>query len=80
MFVAKLGIKITFHELRHTHATNLLRAGVHPIIAQERLGHSTVAITLDMYSHSVPGMQEDAAAGVDSSLRVALGKLKGDKF
>ena len=80
MFVAKLGIKITFHELRHTHATNLLRAGVHPIIAQERLGHSTVATTLDMYSHSVSGMQEDAAAGVGSSLRAALGKLEGNRF
>lgn len=42
---------IRFHDLRHTHATILLKAGVHPKIASERLGHSTVAITLNKYSH-----------------------------
>jgi integrase len=49
---------IRFHDLRHTHATQLLASGVHPKVAQERLGHSSVGITLDLYSHVLPGMQE----------------------
>ncbi len=48
--------------LRHTHATILLRAGVHPKVVPERLGHSSIAITLDPYSHAIPAMQEDAAS------------------
>lgn len=63
---------IRFHDLRHTHATHLLAAGVHPKIAQERLGHSTIGVTLDLYSHVMPGMQEDAAAKVDAALRLAI--------
>jgi integrase len=55
---------IRFHDLRHTHATLGLMADVHPKIMQERLGHSTVAFTLDIYSHAVPTMQEEAAASV----------------
>jgi integrase len=58
--------------LRHGHATHLLAAGVHPKIASERLGHSRVGITLDLYSHVLPGMQEDAAARVDADLCRAL--------
>ena len=53
---------IKLHGLRHTHATLMLRAGVHPKVVQERLGHSSIAITLDTYSHAIPSMQEDAAA------------------
>ena len=49
----------------------LLRNGVHPKIASERLGHSKVGITLDLYSHVIPGMQEDAAAMVDEALKAA---------
>jgi integrase len=63
--------RIRFHDLRHTHATQLLIAGVHPRIAQERLGHSTVALTLDLYSHVTPTMQEDAASKIDFALRPA---------
>lgn len=63
---------IRLHDLRHGHATHLLAAGVHPKIASERLGHSRVGITLDLYSHVLPGMQEDAAARVDADLRRAL--------
>jgi hypothetical protein len=48
---------------------------VHPKIASERLGHSEVGITLDLYSHVLPGMQEDAAALVDDALRAAQEKL-----
>ena len=56
---------IRFHDLRHAHATHMLASGVHPKIASERLGHSKVGITMDLYSHVMPGMQEDAAARVD---------------
>ena len=46
--------------------------GVHPKVASERLGHSKVGITLDLYSHVIPGMQEDAAATVDAALKKAV--------
>jgi integrase len=52
---------LTFHGLRHTHATVLLRALVHPKVVQERLGHSSIQVTLDVYSHAVPALQGDAA-------------------
>jgi integrase len=54
-----------FHDLRHSAATILLVAGVHPKVVQERLGHSTVAMTLDVYSHVLPSMQQEAAAKID---------------
>jgi integrase len=71
--------RIRFHDLRHSHATHLLTSGVHPKVAQERLGHSTIGITLDLYSHVLPGMQEDAAAKVDAGIRAAIerGAKKG---
>lgn len=68
--------RIRFHDLRHTHATQLLANGIHPKVAQERLGHSSVGITLDLYSHVLPGMQEDAAAKVDVAIRTALNKRR----
>jgi integrase len=70
-----------FHDLRHTHATQLLRQGVHPKIVSERLGHSNIAITLDTYSHVLPGMQEDAMTVFDASLRLSLtsGRHTSDK-
>jgi hypothetical protein len=49
------------HDLRHTHATLALRAGIHPKVVSERLGHATVSITLDTYSHAIRAMQEEAA-------------------
>jgi len=64
--------RIRFHDLRHTHASQMLAAGVHPKIASERLGHSTIGITLDLYSHVLPGMQADAAEQVDRAIRSAL--------
>jgi integrase len=64
--------RLRFHDLRHAHATHLLANGVHPKIASERLGHSKVGITLDLYSHVIPGMQEDAVATVDAALRSAM--------
>ena len=57
---------IRLHDLRHTHATLALEAGVHPKIVSERLGHSTVSLTLDVYSHAVPHMQKDAAEQIAS--------------
>lgn len=66
--------RIRFHDLRHAHATHLLGAGVHPKIASERLGHSKVGITLDLYSHVMPGMQEEAASRVDDALRIAMAR------
>jgi integrase len=56
---------IRFHDLRHTHVTLLLKAGIHPKIVSERLGHSNIGITLDTYSHVLPGLQERAAERFD---------------
>jgi integrase len=66
--------RIRFHDLRHAHATHMLANGIHPKVASERLGHSKVGITLDLYSHVLPGMQADAAARVDEALRLAQKK------
>ncbi len=66
--------RIRFHDLRHAHATHLLASGVHPKIASERLGHSKVGITMDLYSHVMPGMQEDAAARVDRELEDVINR------
>ncbi|TYP69878.1 site-specific recombinase XerD [Paenibacillus methanolicus] len=60
--------RVTFHDLRHTHASLLLKQGVHIKIVSERLGHSSVAITLDRYSHLMPNMQGEAAKGLDNLL------------
>jgi integrase len=49
----------------------MLSSGIHPKVASERLGHSKVGITLDLYSHVLPGMQEDAAAKMDLALKAA---------
>jgi integrase len=71
--IAKTGLaKLRFHDLRHAHATHLLAMGVHPKVASERLGHSRVGITLDLYSHIIPGMQEDAAADLDRAFKAAI--------
>jgi len=56
--------RIRLHDLRHTHATLLLKAGVHPKIVQERLGHASITITLDRYSHVIEGMQTEAASKI----------------
>jgi integrase len=62
----KAGVKIIrFHDARHSHASMLLKGGIHPKIVQERLGHSSIEMTLDIYSHVVPGLQEAAARRFD---------------
>jgi integrase len=60
---------ISFKSLRHTHATLLMKLGIHPKVVSERLGHSTVGMTLDVYSHVLPSMQQDAAEKIDVALR-----------
>lgn len=57
--------RVTFHGLRHSHATALLVAGVNPKVVSERLGHSDVSITLGTYSHVLPDLQKEAAAKID---------------
>jgi integrase len=69
---------MTLHRLRHSHASHMLAENVHPKIVQERLGHSSIAITMDIYSHLMPNMQEGAAAAVDGVLRAALNKRSKD--
>ena len=59
---------VTLHQLRHTHATLLLRQGVHPKVVQERLGHSTISTTLDIYSHVTPTMQREATLILQEAL------------
>ena len=57
---------IRFHDARHTHASLMLKQGVHPKIVQERLGHSSIQVTLDTYSHVAPGLQQSAAETFDN--------------
>jgi integrase len=70
-FLKNQGSTVRLHGLRHSHASHLLAENVHPKIVQERLGHSSIAITMDIYSHLMPNMQADAAAKVDAALRAA---------
>ncbi len=60
--------RIRFHDLRHTHATLLLKAGIHPKIVQERLGHSSINVTLDTYSHVLPNLQEAVLKNIGDSI------------
>ncbi|TEB06983.1 Transposase [Pelotomaculum schinkii] len=64
----KAGYPISFHDLRHIHASLLLKAGEHPKVVSERLGHSQIGITLDIYSHVMPGMQKETAKKIDNLL------------
>lgn len=61
---------IRFHDLRYTHATLLLQAGVHPKIVQERLGHSSISMTMDIYSHVFPHMQSQASNQISEILSI----------
>ena len=64
--VRKAGLPhVRLHDLWHTHATLLLKAGVHPKVVSERLGHAGIGITLDTYSHVAPGLQQAAANRFD---------------
>ena len=64
--------RISFHGMRHTHATLLLLSGINVKIVSERLGHASIAITLDTYAHLLPGMQESAAEAMQKALQHAV--------
>ena len=61
-----------FHDLRHTHATQLLKHGINVKVISERLGHARIATTLDVYAHVLPSMQKEAASAIDTALRDAI--------
>lgn len=71
LVLEKAGLpKIRFHDMRHTHASLLLTQGWHPKMVQERLGHSTINLTLDTYSHVMPILHQEAAQRLDEFLPV----------
>jgi integrase len=59
---------VTFHGLRHTCATLMVSGGIHTKVVQEMLGHADASITLNIYSHVLPGMQDEAARKMDALL------------
>jgi len=66
----KAGVqRVRVHDLRHTSATLMLLQGVHPKVVQERLGHSSINVTMDVYSHVINGMQADAAVSIEAAVR-----------
>ncbi|MGH7736902.1 MAG: tyrosine-type recombinase/integrase, partial [Candidatus Tyrphobacter sp.] len=65
--------------LRHTHASQLLAAGVHLKVVQERLGHASIGITADLYSHVSEGLQAEAAVKLDAVLGPALAAVSGGR-
>jgi integrase len=79
-FIRTTGLpRVRLHDLRHSHATHLLTANVHPKIVQERLGHANIAMTMDLYTHVLPGMQDEAANRIDAALRTALSRRRDAK-
>ena len=70
VLLKKAGLpNIRFHDLRHSAATLLLSVGVHPKVVQEILGHSQISITMDVYSHVLPSMQQDAMSRLNDAIR-----------
>ena len=68
--VRKAGVgTVRLHDLRHFHATVLMKEGTHPKVVQERLGHSVISVTMDTYSHVVPGLQEKAATAFSQAMK-----------
>ncbi|HLZ57904.1 MAG TPA: site-specific integrase [Ktedonosporobacter sp.] len=67
---------IRFHDLRHSAASLLLSLGIHPKVVQELLGHTQISITMDVYSHLLPGMQKDAMSKLDEALKKKPGDEK----
>jgi len=69
MLAIRAGVKvIRLHDARHTHASLMLKQGIHPKVVQERLGHASIQMTLDTYSHVAPGLQQAAAESFDRLL------------
>lgn len=74
----RIGLQgIRLHDARHTHASLMLKQGIHPKIVQERLGHASIQITLDTYSHVVPGLQQAAATRFDD---IVLPESDSERF
>ena len=75
--VRRSGLKsIRLHDARHSHASLMLKQGIHPKIVQERLGHSSIQITLDTYSHVTPGLQQAAAQRFDEAFTTKYNELE----
>jgi integrase len=72
---AKLPSTVRLYDLRHTHATLLLLAGVHPKVVSERLGHANITITLDTYSHVLPNMQQEALTKLEGLMAEPVAPL-----
>jgi hypothetical protein len=68
---------VTFHQLRHTAATILLLKNVNPKVVSEMLGHATIAITLDTYSHVLPNTQHSAVAAMEETFSWRVGVVIG---
>ncbi len=67
--LAKAGLPpIRIHDLRHSYASIALARGIHPKVVQEAMGHATIAVTLDLYSHVVPSLQREAAKEMGAAL------------
>ena len=73
------GLHCRFHDLRHTHATQLLNLKINPKVVSERLGHCRVGFTLDTYAHVLDGMQEEAAEKVNDALAFASNLNRQEK-
>jgi integrase len=69
------GLPVRLHDLRHTHASQLIRTGAPAKVIQERLGHSSAAFTLTTYGHLLPGMQDEAVARLAEARAAARQKL-----
>ncbi len=79
MILKELGLPIVrFHDLRHSHATHLMIQGIHPKVVSERLGHSNIRITLDLYTHVMESLQKEAADQVDTFMRKAMEENQTD--
>jgi integrase len=66
-----IGGALRFHDLRHSHAALLIAEGAHPKLIQERLGHTSIRVTLDLYGHLFSGLDQAAAEGLDRLMRSA---------
>jgi len=78
---ARAGVKvIRFHDARHTHASLMLKQGIHPKIVQERLGHASIQVTLDTYSHVAPGLQQAAALRFDEALTTHYNEYRDNEI
>jgi integrase len=76
---ADLPSSVRFHDLRHTHASLLIAMGAHPKAIQERLGHSSITVTLDIYGHLFPGVGDELAKSLDAMIQQSTWHEPGTK-